>query len=39
MKQLLNSVIINIPNDMLFERKATNTCVNKRIKHRIHEGT
>ena len=39
LKQILKNVIIKIPNDMWFERKVINTCVNKKkIKHRIHEG-
>jgi hypothetical protein len=37
MKQIWKNVIINIPNDMWFEIKVTNICVNKKIiKHRIH---
>jgi hypothetical protein len=27
LKQILKNDVINIPNDMRFERKATNTCV------------
>jgi hypothetical protein len=33
MKQILKSVVINIPNNMWFEIKVTNTCIiNKKIK-------
>jgi hypothetical protein len=38
LKQILKNLTISIPNDMKFDRKATDTCVNKKIKHRIHEG-
>jgi hypothetical protein len=36
-KQILKNVVINIPNDMWFERKAmVLALINPKIKHRIH---